>query len=152
MLDAGRVLALIVAVVWSIRARSRLGLLAALAVGYVYVLEMASGFGARDRGPMSIWYAFTLAFWGPSGLPRGLLAGWPLAGFVMLHPLGTQLLTAACAAVPWRVLARRSSALRPESAEAYRLDRAALQFVLVFVLDVILCLLGGMLALLARDY
>src|SRR5439155_11523328 len=120
------------------RARARVGLMAVLVVAYVYALEMASGFGARGRGPMSLWYAFTLAFLGPSGLPRGLAAGWPLAGFVMRYPVGTRLVTAACVAVPWRMLSRRSASLRPESEEAYRIDRAALQLLLVLIFDLTL--------------
>jgi hypothetical protein len=32
--------------------------LAVLVVGYVYYLEIVTGFGARDHGPMRVAYAF----------------------------------------------------------------------------------------------
>jgi hypothetical protein len=70
VLDLGRTLALMFALVYSIRARSAGAVLLVLVVGYVYGLEIATGFGARDHGPMHEAYAFVLALVGPSGLPR----------------------------------------------------------------------------------
>jgi hypothetical protein len=149
MFDVGRAVAVLVALVWSVRAGSRGGVVATLLIAYCYALEMASGLLAH--APAAAGYAFALVFIGPSSLPRGLALGWPLAGFVMRHPLAMQLVTAGCAALPWRMLERRSAKLYPESDEAVRVDRAAVQLVLVMTFDLIL---GGsqlMLALLARE-
>jgi hypothetical protein len=56
VLDLGRTLALLFALLFSIRARSVVAVFALLVVGYVYYLEIVTAFGARDHGPMHVAY------------------------------------------------------------------------------------------------
>ena len=150
MLDFGRILALLFALLFSVRARSAVAVVAVLVVGYVYYLEIATGFGARDRGSMPPQYAFVLAFLGPSGLPRsgGSLS---LSRMVAASPIVTQVCTATILAIPRTLLVRQSAPLRPESDEARRFDRASLQLTLVIVLDLIIAAFDGMVQLLTRE-
>lgn len=150
MLDLGRTLALLFALIFSIRARSVVAVLALLVVGYVYDLEILTGFGARDHGPMHVAYAFVLAFLGPSGLPRsGTFL--PLSHLVASQPIVAQLGTAAILAIPRALLVRQSAPLRPESESARRFDRASLQLTLVIVLDLFVAVCDGMVQMLVRD-
>jgi hypothetical protein len=150
VLDVGRTLALLFALLFSIRARSVVAVLAVLVVGYVYYLEIVTGFGARDHGSMYVAYAFVLAFLGPSGLPRsGTFL--PLSNLIAADPIVTQLSTATILAVPRALLVRRSAPLRPESESARRLDRASLQLTLMIVLDLFIAVRDGMVYLLARN-
>ncbi len=150
MLDLGRTLALLFALLFSIRARSAVAVLALLVVGYVYSLELVTGFGAREHGPMHVAYAFVLAFLGPSGLPRSG-SFLPLSHLVAADPIVTQLATATILAVPRALLVQQSAPLRPESESARRLDRASLQLTLLIVLDLFVAVCDGMVYLLARD-
>lgn len=150
MFDVGRVLALVVALVWCARARTRLGAAVVLLVAYVYALEVAGGIAARGSQPAHAGYAFVLVFLGPSSLPRALIDGLPLADVVMRHPIAVHLATAACLAGPWWALERRSAPLYPESDEAHRVDRAAVQLVLVIVFELLLAVSGASLAALLR--
>jgi hypothetical protein len=150
VLDLGRTVALLFALLFSIRARSVVAVLALLAVGYVYYVEIVTGFGAREHGPMHVAYAFVLAFLGPSGLPRsGTFL--PLSHLVAAQPVVTQLATATILSFPRAILIRQSAPLRPESERARRLDRARLQLTLVIVLDLFVAVCDGMVYLLARD-
>jgi hypothetical protein len=124
--------------------------LALLVVGYVYYLEIVTGFGAREHGPMHVAYAFVLAFLGPSGLPRSGIF-FPLSHLVAAHPIVTRLATATILVGPRALLVRQSAPLRPESERARRLDRASLQLTLVIVLDLIVTVCDGMVYRLARD-
>jgi hypothetical protein len=124
--------------------------LAVLVVGYVYYLEMVTGFGARDHGPMHEAYAFVLVFLGPSGLPR-IGTFLPLSHLVSAQPIVAQLGTAATLAIPRTLLIRQSAPLRPESESARRFDRASLQLTLVIVLDLFIAVCDGMVWLLSRE-
>jgi hypothetical protein len=149
MLDLGRTLALMLALLFSIRARSAVAIVAVLIVGYVYGLEIATGFAARDRGPMPPQYGFVLAFLGPSALPR-TGSFLPLSNMVAASPIVTQLCTATILAIPRALLVRQSAPLRPETDDARRFDRASLQLTLVIVLDLIVAVFDGMVRLLSR--
>jgi hypothetical protein len=141
MLDVGRALAFAWAMVLAVRARSRVALLALGVVGYLYALEVANGFSARDRGSLSAGYAFMLAFVGPSGMPRGGTLGWPLGSFVIAHPILAKLATAGILVGPWQRLSRQARQLRPELDEARRRDRASLQIMLLVVFDLIVAVM-----------
>jgi hypothetical protein len=150
VLDLGRTLALLFALLFSARARSGIAVLAVLVVGYVYYVEIVTGFGARDHGTMHVAYAFVLAFLGPSGLPRsGALL--PLSHWIAAQPIVTQLATATILAVPRALLLRQSSPLRPESESARRFDRASLQLTLVIVLDLFVAVCDAMVWSLSRE-
>jgi hypothetical protein len=149
VLDLGRTVALMFALLFSIRARSAVAVLLALVVGYVYYLEIGTGFGARDHAPMPLQYGFVLAFLGPSGLPR-TGSFLPLSNMVAASPIVTQLCTATILAIPRALLVRQSAPLRPETDDARRFDRASLQLTLVIVLDLIVGVLDGMVRLLSR--
>jgi hypothetical protein len=67
--------------------------LAVLVVDYVYCLEIVTGFGARDHGPMHVAYAFVLAFLGAErpSTKRHLLAAlalgsWPTHRHAVASP------------------------------------------------------------------
>jgi hypothetical protein len=149
MVDFGRAVAVLLALVYSIRARSRAGVVASLLIAYCDGLESRQR--ARRQHQGGAWVRVRVVLIGPSSLPRSLVAGWPLADLVRRHPLGMQLITAACAAVPWRMLERQSSGLPPDSEAACRVDRARVQLVLVITFDLILGASPLYLALLARD-
>jgi hypothetical protein len=150
VLDLGRTVALLFALLFSIRARSAIAVLSVLVVGYVYYLEISTGFMARDRGPMHEAYAFVLVFLGPSGLPRtGTFL--PLSHPVAAQPIVAQLGTAATLAIPRTLLMRQSAPLRPETESARRLDGASLQLTLVIVLDLFVAVCDGMVQLLSRE-
>jgi hypothetical protein len=141
MLDVGHALAFVWGLVLGVRARSGATILALAVVIYIFVLEVVIGFAARDRGDLSAGYAFMLAFIGPTGMPRGGSSPWPLASFIVAHPVLTQLLTAGVLMGPRQVLSQRAAELRPELEEARRLDRASLQLTLLIVIDLIVAVM-----------
>jgi hypothetical protein len=149
VLDLGRTVALSFALLFSIRTRSAVAVLLVLVVGYLYYLEIVTGFTARDAGPMHEAYAFVLVFLGPSGLPRtGNFL--PLSHLVAAQPIVAQLCTAATLAIPRALLVRQSAPLRPESEDARRFDRASLQLTLVIVFDLFIAVCDGTVWLLSR--
>jgi hypothetical protein len=141
MLDVGHALAFAWGLVLAVRAHSKAAVLALAVVVYVFLLEVVIGFGARERGNLNAGYAFMLTLIGPTGMPRGGTSAWPLASFVIRHPVLTQLLTAGVLAGPRQLMSRRAAELRPELDEARRLDRAALQLTLLIVIDMLVAVM-----------
>ncbi len=151
MVDVGRAIAILVGLVFCVRARGWFAVTVVLCVAYVCALEIAGGILSRGTTEAHAGFAFVLVFLGPSGLPRALVRGFPLAEAIARHPIAVNVGTAACVAVPWWGLERRSAPLYPESDEAHRVDRAAVQLVLLIVLDLILAGWGAFLAGITRD-
>ncbi len=150
MIDLARGFALLFAVWRTLRARAFVPMLLTLGFAYVAVLEVILGFGARDHGSVPPTFLIVLIFLGPSGLPRlphlGPLGGWPLASFVARHGEMVHLVVATCASACTYQLGRRSRDLRPETEVARAIDGAGTQLVLVAVLELLLLVIGQLMA------
>jgi hypothetical protein len=146
VLDAVRVIGLLLALHGSIRARSGAGIFASVVVAYVYACEISPGLMRDGREAVSAWHGFAFVFLGPSSLPPVSAGIWPLgrllSGVYTRHPAATHLLTAGFIGVPMWLLSRRSSKLRPETSEARSLDRAEIRFTFVLILEVILAVVA----------
>lgn len=104
-----------------------------LLVAYVIGLEVASGITIRGGEPMNLMLALVLVFIGPSLMPRGPLAAFPLARVVVDWPIWTDVALAVIVGILSRRAHARAAAL-PESSDAVvREDRIELALVFVSV-------------------
>jgi hypothetical protein len=109
--DIARFVALGWSLVLAARARG-LGRIACLvALIYVVALEWASGIAVRDEGPLEPAVSMLLIFLGPSALPRGHLAGWPLAPLVIRWPAVVDVVACGLLFGMSHLLSRRASRL-----------------------------------------
>jgi hypothetical protein len=150
MFDVGRIVALAWALRTALRSRAWLPVAVLALAGYVFALELWSGFTVREQGPLVPMLALLLVFLGPSAMPRGPLPAVPLAGLVVAWPGVARLLAcAAFAAVAARVLAgaRSMPAHSEQLARAHAVFRSLLLCAVIdamsLVEHVLPVLLGG---------
>ncbi len=135
MVDFLRAVAIVIAIVASIRARSAIGCACACALAYIVAADLASLVASSDRAPPGVHAGFAAVFLGPSGFPGRAQGVLPMSGVIGAHPFVIRVLTAIAAAYTFAVAHRRSSRLRPESEEARRVDAMARPFLGVALLD-----------------
>jgi hypothetical protein len=135
VVDFVRAVAIVFALVASVRARSWMGIACAVALAYVAAADLASLVASRDRAPPGAHAAFAAVFLGPSGLPGRAAGLLPLSGIIGAHPIVVRIATLVAATAAFTHAHRRSSRLRPETEAAYRVDAMARPFLGVALLD-----------------
>jgi hypothetical protein len=136
--DVVRAAALVWAIVAATRVRARWEWALLALVGYVFALELVSGFTIRGQGPLVPMLALLLAFLGPSSMPRGALPAIPLAGAVVHWPALVGAASASALALASSIVTRRARAC-PEHSDLHpRTHALALALTLLAALDAIL--------------
>jgi hypothetical protein len=136
--DVVRAAALVWAIVAATRVRARWEWPLLALVGYVFALELVSGFTIRAEGPLVPMLALLLIFLGPSSMPRGALPAVPLAAAVVHWPVVVGAASAGALALASRLVTARARA-QPEHSDLYpRTHALALALTLLAALDGIL--------------
>jgi len=145
MLDAARIIALLVACSACVRPRYLFGVAIVVLLLLVDGVAMVAPLLNRAASPANAGYAFVLVYWGPSGMPMPPSTSF-LVRLVGDHPVVRVAMTAALAWAATILAFERSRPLRPESDRARAWDRVGLRFLLVAVLDSLLVVVGLLLA------
>ncbi|MGA7121556.1 MAG: hypothetical protein WBY94_15735 [Polyangiaceae bacterium] len=135
MLDVVRVIALTLAMIRSLRLRSVVGGSAGLLMAYGFAVIAVQVADAVAKKAVGGEYAMGLIFLGMTSASVGGNSRIPGGVWLSSHPTLRHVAFAALALVPLVHASRRSSRLRPESAEARRWDALGNPFVLLAVLE-----------------
>jgi hypothetical protein len=141
VLDVVRVVALLVAGSACLQPRYRLGLVIVLAIALIDTPTMVLPIIHRDAAPPTLFYAFVLIFWGPSGMPAPTTA-WPALNVVDENPIVRTAVTSALALLAMSRAYRHSKPLRPEILEARLWDGIGLRFLFVGIVESLLVVVG----------
>ncbi len=144
MVDLVRAVAILLAIVASVRARSAIGILCACVLGYLVAADFASLVAGVDRAPPSAHAGFAAMFLGPTGMEGRASGALPLSGAIGAHPFVVRVASCAVAALGFFVAHRRSSRLRPEGDDARRADAMARPFLGVALLEATEIVIAGL--------
>ena len=151
MIDAGRLIALLVALVMSVRRRFSPGVLCAVAALYIFAADVSGLIAQRPDHALDAMYAFVFIFFGPSGMPYRGHAVLPLGALIGAHQLLARTISMAIAAIPIVVAVRRSSRLRPETEEARRYGSMVYPFLTFTILDALTLMVWLLISMLATS-
>jgi hypothetical protein len=150
MLDIFHAAVLALGVIRAIRQRSAVGAACGSMIAYGIFVAVLNLRSALAQGDVSGGYGLGIVFMGTALAPARGRGAWPLSTWVASHPFGRLVASAGLASCVCAISWRRSSRVRPESEEARRWDALASPFLLLAVVDTIVCVAAGTMWLLAE--
>ncbi len=142
MLDVVRIVALAIGVIRALRLRSVVGGAGGLLLAYGFVVIAVQVAGAITKTAVGAEYAMGLLFLGTTSAFVDGNSRIPGGIWLSSHPILSHVAFAALALAPFVHASRRSSRLRPESAEARQWDALGNPFLLLAVIELSLAVLA----------